>query len=102
MSLNQRILHCLDRLRLVVLQCHDSLCVGKKPQHYLKALEDSLGLCAHQLVVTCDVRLALGSVGNDVLDCGRVLGHELDVCRETCSAKADDSGILDLGHYLLV
>ena len=90
-------LHGGDGLGLVVLDADDALRVGEEPEHDLHALHDPGAVAPHELVVAGDVGLALGAVGDDVLDGQRVLGSQLHMGGEARAAEARDARV---GHPL--
>ena len=90
-------LHGGDGFGLVVLDADDALRVGEEPQHDLHALHDAGAVAAHELVVAGDVGLALGAVGDDVLDGQGVLGRQLHMGGEARAAETRDARV---GHPL--
>ena len=94
--------HGGDGTGLIVLDAHHTLSPREQAQDDFDAFHDFRGLGAHELVVTGDVWLALGTVGNDIADFLRFLYGEFDVGGETGAAHAHNAGGLHAVENLLV
>ena len=86
-----RFLHRGDRLRFILFDQNDALCIREKTQRDLKALDDLIRMRAHQLVIAGDVRLALRAVCDHIFDRRRILRGQLHICWEACAAHSDNT-----------
>ena len=96
------LLHGGNGLGLVVLNNHNALRVGEQPQNQLHTGHDLPGPGLHQLIVTGNIGLTLGTVGNDKADLFRFLHRQLYMGGESGAAHAHDTGIAHLGKQLLI
>ena len=96
------IFHGGNGLGLVVLNAHHPPGLGEEPQEDFQPLRNLRRVAAHQLVVTGDVGLALGAVGDDVANLLRLLHRQLHVGGEACAAHAHNARILHPVQNLLI
>ena len=72
----------------------DTFGIGEELKHDAEALENSAVFVLHQTVITSDIGLTFGTVGNDIIDSFRIFAGQFHMSRETCAAKTDNSGCL--------
>ena len=96
----ESLLHSLDGLRLIFLNCEHARAAAQHALHNGSAHDDFLGALKHNAVVAGKIRLALRSVDNQALGLASRSRVELDVGREGRSSESHNSVLLDLFENL--